>query len=279
MTIHDDALSAFRNVYDTKLTELEIQLALKANEVAARDASIAERDNHITLLNTRIFELEAELEVANENLRVALAERDAARANVIRLADEVDQATVVIDNLNLKITELQANLNNVVAERNAALEKLATCQSNLQLTQTRLANVRADLTEARNWDSARTVFRLVGFRGEGLDIALGVAWAESLGFEDAVGDTTLVDAKWGPSTGLFQVRSLREPLEFAAVDRWRYSWTLRHRCGNAEAALAISRGGTDWTPWSTFNSGAYLEFKGQDFQIRTGHPRANLWNV
>ncbi len=27
--------------------------------------------------------------------------------------------------------------------------------------------------------------------------------------------------------------------------------------GNARSAVLISRDGTDWTPWTTYNSGAY----------------------
>ena len=45
--------------------------------------------------------------------------------------------------------------------------------------------------------------------------------AESSGSSDAVGDVSLVNDKWGPSIGLFQIRSLRHPEDYGAVDRLR----------------------------------------------------------
>ena len=126
--------------------------------------------------------------------------------------------------------------------------------------------------------NARGAFARAGFTGRGLDIALGVSWAESNGYSDAVGDIALVDAKWGPSIGLFQVRSLRNPLAYSEEDRYRYAWALRESDYNIVAAFVLSKGGTDWTKWSTFNSGAYKEFEGNDYTMRTGHPRAGDWN-
>jgi hypothetical protein len=118
-----------------------------------------------------------------------------------------------------------------------------------------------------------------GFEGEALDIALGVSWAESGGYTDAVGDVGLVDDKWGPSVGLFQIRSLRNPLGFSAADRYRYAWALRHFDYNATAAYVISKGGTDWSPWSVFRSGSYEEHVGKDYELRIGHIRADQWNA
>lgn len=34
---------------------------------------------------------------------------------------------------------------------------------------------------------------------------------------------------------------------------------------NAKAAVAISSGGTDWTPWTTYRDGSYLRFLQSDF--------------
>lgn len=93
-----------------------------------------------------------------------------------------------------------------------------------------------------------------GFRGQALTIAVAVALAESGGRSDARGDTTLTDRTWGPSIGLWQIRSL---------------WTDKGSGGqrdelankdprtNARHAYQISGHGQNWQPWSTYTNGAY----------------------
>jgi len=103
--------------------------------------------------------------------------------------------------------------------------------------------------------------------------------AESGGYSDAVGDVALVNEKWGPSIGLFQIRSLRRPGDFPYPDTLRVASDLRDALYNAKAAYAISRNGTDWTPWSVFKSGTYEQHVGKDFEIKTGHPRAEDWDA
>ena len=70
----------------------------------------------------------------------------------------------------------------------------------------------------------------------------------------AVGDTALVTSKWGPSIGLWQIRSLRAE---TGTGRPRDASRLKDPTFNARAMVAISNGGTNWTPWSVYNSGAY----------------------
>lgn len=93
-----------------------------------------------------------------------------------------------------------------------------------------------------------------GFRGQALTIAVAVAVAESGGRTQARGDTTLTDHTWGPSIGLWQIRSL---------------WTDKGSGGqrdekanldpatNARHAYQISGHGQNWQPWSTYTNGAY----------------------
>ncbi|HEV2761003.1 MAG TPA: peptidoglycan-binding protein [Acidimicrobiales bacterium] len=97
-----------------------------------------------------------------------------------------------------------------------------------------------------------------GFRGESLVIAVAIARGES-GFKpDAVGDVGLMDDVWGPSVGLWQVRSLHEERgtgghrdELANVDP----------AHNARSAWAISGSGANrFRPWSVFTSRRYLDF-------------------
>lgn len=131
-------------------------------------------------------------------------------------------------------------------------------------------------------DDLRTVLTIVGFPADKIDQAQAIAQAESQGYEDAVGDLSLITAKYGPSIGLFQIRSLRSPPSYGGLDLWRFAWPLRNRFFNAAAALAQSKGGTDWTSWSTFTKPAtgdapYVQYLGQSPQIKTGHSRQADW--
>jgi hypothetical protein len=137
--------------------------------------------------------------------------------------------------------------------------------------QTISASVDVDLTDGR------TLLLLAGFPPSTIDVAQAIAQAESGWFSDAVGDLTLIDAKWGPSIGLFQMRSLRSPQSFGGTDLYRYAWPLRDAMFNARAALAVTNGGTDWSKWSTFTSGAYRAYLGASPKVSTGHKDAALW--
>jgi hypothetical protein len=138
--------------------------------------------------------------------------------------------------------------------------------------------------------TARPVLQQAGFAGTSLDVALGVSWAESGGYSDAVGDWKIVDpsqpeysetaaAKWGPSIGIFQVRSLKHPHIWGAADSHREVFALRNVFYNAVAAYAISKQGTDWTPWTVYRTGSYLPHIGKDYVIQTGHAMAAKWRL
>lgn len=79
------------------------------------------------------------------------------------------------------------------------------------------------------------------------DTAAAVAMAESRGNPSAYGD-----AQYGGSVGLWQVNLPSHPQYDAAslYDPWT----------NARAALAISSGGSNWQPWTTYRTGAYLPY-------------------
>jgi hypothetical protein len=85
--------------------------------------------------------------------------------------------------------------------------------------------------------------RSVGFRDP--DLAAAVALAESGGNALAVGD-------FGRSFGLWQVHTPAHP-EYT-------SGGLMDPDYNARAAFAISKQGTDWTPWTMFRNGGYKRF-------------------
>ena len=97
-----------------------------------------------------------------------------------------------------------------------------------------------------------------GFRGKALHTAFAVALAESGGRADAVGDKTLVNEKWGPSYGAFQIRSLNNWKKYN--DPYRDASRLKNGSFNLDAAFKKSKGGNSWKGWSTFTSGGFTKY-------------------
>lgn len=85
-------------------------------------------------------------------------------------------------------------------------------------------------------------------------MALAIARGESGWRPGAVGDRELADATWGPSIGLWQIRSLWAD---RGTGRTRDPDRLADPLFNARAAYAISRGGRDWSAWTVYRTGAY----------------------
>lgn len=89
-----------------------------------------------------------------------------------------------------------------------------------------------------------------GFSGDDLNTACAVALAESSGNPGAVGDLNVTP---GGSIGLWQVNLKAHP-EYTADQ-------LKDPQTNANAAYAIYQAAGDaFTPWTTFNTGAYLAY-------------------
>lgn len=94
-----------------------------------------------------------------------------------------------------------------------------------------------------------------GFFGESAVIAVAVAMGESGLNPSARGDTALANATWGPSIGLWQIRSLNaEKGKGTSRDATR----LTDPAFNARAAFEISSGGKNWRPWTVYTTGAYF---------------------
>jgi hypothetical protein len=91
------------------------------------------------------------------------------------------------------------------------------------------------------------------------DTLTGIAGAESSYTTTAVGDVALENAEWGPSVGIFQVRTLKSETGTGSVRD--INWLQGNLAHQIQAALSISKQGTDFTPWSTYNDGAYLKFE------------------
>jgi hypothetical protein len=96
-----------------------------------------------------------------------------------------------------------------------------------------------------------------GFRGDALTTAVAVALAESHGDTGIHGDVNLQTGTWGPSVGLWQIRSLNPGHGTAAEQALRNAAANADPATNARHAYAISRHGTNFRPWSTFTNGAY----------------------
>lgn len=88
------------------------------------------------------------------------------------------------------------------------------------------------------------------------NLAAAVAMAESGGNATAVGDV-----QYGGSIGLWQINLPAHP-EYD-------SKSLEDPDYNANAAFAISKGGTNWQPWTTYRTGAYKPYYAP--------PTASVW--
>ena len=98
-------------------------------------------------------------------------------------------------------------------------------------------------SKALSFEAIESLARSVGFPDP--ELAAAIALAESSGIATAVGDG-------GTSIGLWQINTTAHP-QFSRAD-------LVDPTFNAQTALGISKRGTDWKPWSTYNSGAYKRF-------------------
>jgi Lysozyme like domain len=87
--------------------------------------------------------------------------------------------------------------------------------------------------------------------------ATAIAMAESGGSPAAQGDIGLMTDVWDWSAGLWQIRGLRDERGTGGL---RDSIANQDAEKNASAMYVISSGCTEWTPWSTYNSGVYETF-------------------
>lgn len=98
-----------------------------------------------------------------------------------------------------------------------------------------------------------------GFRGEALTTIVAICGAESSYDTEALGDTTITSATWGPSVGLAQIRSLNAERGTGSDRDQDANLDPYH---NLVSAFHISGGGANFRPWSTFTNGAYQRFIG-----------------
>lgn len=102
-----------------------------------------------------------------------------------------------------------------------------------------------------------------GFRGDGLVTATAIAGGESSYNPGAVGDIGLQNDKWGPSVGMWQIRTLKNPGDYSGIDVRRDINEIggsQNAQNNANVAYLLSKQGTSFRDWSVFTSGAYKNY-------------------
>jgi hypothetical protein len=99
-----------------------------------------------------------------------------------------------------------------------------------------------------------------GFSREQATTMTAIAQAESARDPGAVGDVALQNRTFGPSVGLFQIRTVKA--ETGKVE------------AQVKAALNISNNGTNFRPWSTFTSGSFRKFLDTPLQAGVDLPPA-----
>lgn len=82
-----------------------------------------------------------------------------------------------------------------------------------------------------------------------LQAAIAIAMAESGGNPNAEGDKHLQTKVWGPSVGLWQIRSLKAESGKGSV---RDATRLKDPTFNAASMFNISKGGKNWGAWTTW---------------------------
>lgn len=100
-----------------------------------------------------------------------------------------------------------------------------------------------------NSDKIKEMLSYAGFKGGQVGQAMSIIGAESARRPGAEGDKDLVNSKWGPSVGLFQIRSLKDPRKYS--DPMRNANYLDDPIFNVMAGYEKSKGGTDWGGWTT----------------------------
>jgi hypothetical protein len=102
------------------------------------------------------------------------------------------------------------------------------------------------------------VLRQAGFSDQGAVTMTAIAGAES-GYQLGVlGDQKLQTDVWGPSVGLFQIRTLKADTGTGSIRD--LSTLAGDELAQARAAYQISKGGRDFSPWTAFRTGAYRKF-------------------
>ena len=109
-----------------------------------------------------------------------------------------------------------------------------------------------------------------GFSPDKARLMTAIAQAESSRNPGAIGDVALQNGTWGPSVGLFQIRTLKS--ETGTGSDRDIQRLLNNPAEQVRAAMKISNGGSNLRPWSTYTNGAYLKFLNEPLQAGAALP-------
>jgi hypothetical protein len=87
-----------------------------------------------------------------------------------------------------------------------------------------------------------------------------VALAESGGRAKALGDEKITNKTYGPSMGVFQIRSYKDPKKWGDSGQWRDGKRLFDPSFNVKAAWNISNEGKNWKAWSAYKNGSFSQY-------------------
>lgn len=115
-------------------------------------------------------------------------------------------------------------------------------------------NAELDISGDASLVAARAAY-MAGFRGEALVNMIAIAGRESAFNPGSVGDVKLQNGTWGPSVGLFQIRTLKgDTGTGSARDIARLQ---NNPLEQAKAAFELSGGGKNFGPWK-LHGGSFL---------------------
>lgn len=97
-----------------------------------------------------------------------------------------------------------------------------------------------------------------GFSPQAATTMTAIAGGESGWDASALGDLGLQTDKWGPSFGLYQIRTLKS--ETGKGTYRDIQWLAQSPVNQARAAYAISGGGSNFQPWTVYTSGKWRGF-------------------
>ena len=110
----------------------------------------------------------------------------------------------------------------------------------------------------RSPEQTYALLRQAGFSDAGAITMTAIAGAESNYNDASLGDLGLQTGTWGPSYGLFQIRTLKA--QTGTGSNRDQTWLAASDLNQAKAAFAISGGGVNFAPWSTYTHGQYQAF-------------------
>lgn len=126
----------------------------------------------------------------------------------------------------------------------------------LNLTNPQGQNYNAAGNVQYNYAQLEGIWTQAGGPAGAAPIAAAIAMAESSGNTTA----TNIDSNGSVDRGLWQINSVHGTQSTYDV------------MGNARAAIAISNGGTNWTPWTTYTNGAYRQYLQANIPADTSAP-------